>query len=179
MLKKVVLFASAGLFAAVATACSAPTAAAPTTATDPVSIAPSPAASADLLALLKECPNEGQKGRIQQTFTQDVTGDGTPETLVARTCEASTSYIPSTVEVFQGTKRIGTLMEEAGPTDLPWFVSLTAAGTEVTVTANGVAEDGTQACPELEITYRYAYADGAFKRTAREATTASDCLPVG
>ncbi|MEU4619885.1 hypothetical protein AB0G04_07885 [Actinoplanes sp. NPDC023801] len=136
-------------------------------------------------ANLEACPNEGQKAEVQRLEFADVTGDGVDDALVARTCEAFTAYIPSTVEVFDGTtagdakpKRIGVLLKDAGQADLPWFTSMSAKGGTVTIKAYGVAENGIQACPELKLTYVYRFGDGKFERTGRTATNAGDCLRI-
>ncbi|WP_229071005.1 hypothetical protein [Actinoplanes sp. DH11] len=183
---------------------SAPVTAPPSTA--PPSIAPTPTAPTEQTTTavptptrpttapprkiggkdLSSCPNAGQKTQVQEQMTKDVTGDGVPDTLVARTCEASTSYIPSTVEVFDGAagtgrpRRIGTLLKDVGPTDLPWYRSMTVDGETITIEAYGVSEGGVQACADLKLTYTYAYAGDSFRRTARNAAKVDDlCLPVG
>ncbi|MFF0374019.1 hypothetical protein [Actinoplanes missouriensis] len=134
---------------------------------------------------VQDCPNDGQKSVVQKVISADVTNDGTPDALIARTCEATTSYFPSTVEVFDGGSlvtepaRIGTLLAEAGPTDQPWFTGLTTKGTEVTVTANGTSGKKGNACADLSLTYSYRLTGGKFEQVQRKAVDSPDCLPVG
>ncbi|WP_146002964.1 hypothetical protein [Actinoplanes sp. OR16] len=139
-----------------------------------------PAEPSTWLTSLADCPNEGQKAEIQDVLRKDATGDGVTDTLIARTCEASTSYIPSTVEIFDGVERIAVLLEDVGPTDLPWYRSMAVDGETVTVVAYGVSEGGVPACPDLKLTYTYQHANGTFTRTGRQETKVDDlCLPVG
>jgi hypothetical protein len=154
------------------------TAPATTTATTPTV---DPGDSRNWTGSLAACPNEGQKPQIQEVRDEDATADGALDTLIARTCEASTSYIPSTVEVFDGRKRIGTLLKDVGPTDLPWYRSMTVTTPgKVTIEAYGVSAGGLQACADLRLTYTYEFQDGGFTRTGREETKVDDlCLPVG
>ncbi|MEU8241808.1 hypothetical protein AB0C07_26455 [Actinoplanes missouriensis] len=134
---------------------------------------------------VEDCPNSGQKSVVQKVISADVTNDGTPDALIARTCEATTSYFPSTVEVFDGGSlvtepaRIGTLLAEAGPTDQPWFTGLTTSGTEITVTANGTSGKKGNACADLSLTYGYRLTGGKFEQVHRKAVASPDCLPVG
>ncbi|MEU4692408.1 hypothetical protein [Actinoplanes sp. NPDC023714] len=151
-----------------------------TTATPPRKPTGDPDKASTWLNALADCPNEGQKPQIQQILRKDATGDGAVDTLIARTCEASTSYIPSTVEIFDGTKRIAILLEDVGPTDLPWYRSMTVNDETVAIEAYGVSEGGVPACADLKLTYTYRHANGAFERTGRKETKVDDlCLPVG
>ncbi|WP_221322324.1 hypothetical protein [Actinoplanes sp. L3-i22] len=132
---------------------------------------------------LQKCPNGGQATEVQRLEFADLTGDGVKDALVARTCQASTSYWPSTVEVFDGTtgekpKRIGTILKDVGSDDLPWFQSLSVSGKVVTVKTYGTSAKGQQSCPDLKLTYRYEYRSGAFTRIGRQATTVADCLVI-
>ncbi|MFC7534039.1 hypothetical protein [Actinoplanes sp. GCM10030250] len=134
---------------------------------------------------LADCPDEGQEPEVQRLIQADVTGDNVKDALVARTCEASTSYLPSTVEVFDGLaggekpRRIATLLDEAGATDLPWYRSLKVEADLVVIQAYGVSPDGVPACPDLKLTYTYRWSGGDFERVARETAKTTDCLPVG
>ncbi|GLX99692.1 MULTISPECIES: hypothetical protein [Actinoplanes] len=136
-------------------------------------------------AMVADCANDDQEAVVQQVVNADVTGDGKPDALVARTCDASTSYYPSTVEIFDGSSpsarpwRVGTLLSDVGPTDQPWLTGLKVSGGVVTVTANGVDAKGSNACPNLKLTYRYKLSGTQFKRLDRQATTSTECLPVG
>lgn len=129
----------------------------------------------DWVKLVKKCPHPGQKVEIQKVKTADVTGDGTDDTLVTRGCEASTSYWPSTIEVFDGDsrKRLGTLLE--GDVEEPVVTGVTVAEGVVTVKAYGTTLKGTKACPDLALTYRYEYAGDGFKRLSREAVAKKRC----
>lgn len=140
---------------------------------------------ADWKSLVEPCPNTGQKPVIQKVVTADVTGDGTYDAVVARTCESSTAYWPSTVEVFDGTsqskqpRRVGTLLTDVGKTDLPWATQVRVSGRTVTVEAYGVDAHTTQACPSIAYTYRYTYDGGSFRRVGRDVGNANTCPKIG
>ncbi len=135
-------------------------------------------------AALKPCPNKGQQVVVEKMATGDLTGDGVNDVAVARSCTAVTSYWPSTVEIFDGAaggekpKRIATLLDDLGPTDMPAVQSLKAGGRTLTVTAYGLSAKAAHACPDLKLTYQYKYSGGEFTRTSRKAVTAKDCLAV-
>jgi hypothetical protein len=140
---------------------------------------------ADWKSIVKACPHDGQQPIIQKVVTADVSGDGTYDAVIARTCESTTAYWPSTVEVFDGAspsdhpRRIGTLLTDVGRDDLPWLTKLQVTGRTVTVHAYGVDAHTTQACPSVAFTYRYAYDGDTFRRTAREVGDAGTCPSVG
>ncbi|GAA3342395.1 hypothetical protein GCM10020358_37230 [Amorphoplanes nipponensis] len=140
---------------------------------------------ADWKKIVKPCPNDGQRVIVQRVVTADVTGDGTYDAVVARSCEAVTSYWPSTVEVFDGTspstrpERVGTLLADVGPADEPWLTTLRVNGREVVIEANGVDDSSSKGCADLGFTYRYRFTGGSFKRVAREVGNAGKCLPTG
>lgn len=140
---------------------------------------------ADWQKLVTACPDSGQRVIVQKVVTADVTGDGTYDALVARSCSVRSSYWPSTVEVFDGAspstapRRVSILLKDVGAADRPWLTSLRVTGSIVTVAANGVGRTGAQSCPDQSLTYRYTVLGGAVQRTAREVRTARDCLPVG
>ena len=48
----------------------------------------------------------------------------------------------------------------------------------MTIKAYGVAEDGSQACPDLKLTYVYRFGGGAFTPVGRTATKAGGCLRI-
>ncbi|GAA2883820.1 hypothetical protein Acy02nite_07610 [Actinoplanes cyaneus] len=133
---------------------------------------------------LKPCPNKEQEVEVQKMATGDLTGDGVADVLVARSCTAITSYWPSTVEIFDGAaggekpKRIGTLLGDLGPTDVPAVQSLKVSDRVLTITAYGRSKMAPAACPDLKLTYQYKYSGGQFARTNRNAVTAKDCLPI-
>ncbi|UQU62872.1 hypothetical protein COUCH_28080 [Couchioplanes caeruleus] len=135
--------------------------------------------------LVTPCPNDGQKTVIRKVVTADVTGDGTYDALVARGCEARTSYFPSTVEVFDGAsqssrpRRIATLLEEAGATDQPWLTTVRVSGRQVVIEANGTGPRDTNACPSVAFTYRYRFSGDEVQRVSRDAHDARRCLPAG
>lgn len=136
-------------------------------------------------AFIEECANPEQEALVQLVTTGDMTGDGTPDALVARTCDASTAYFPSTIEVFDGAspaagpKRVGEpMLTDVGPTDQPWVIGMAVKDRAVTVTAYGTGGTDSNACPKLKLTYRYQLDGDTFERVNRAATTAADCLPV-
>lgn len=131
---------------------------------------------------LKPCPQD-LPIEVQRLERADLTGDGVPEALVARTCEPVTSRWPSTVEIFDGAtaekpRRIGVLLEDVGAADHPWFTSLSVSGGTITVKAHGVSEGSPLACPDLKLTYQYRYAGGKLTRTDRKAVKSADCLSI-
>lgn len=155
-------------------------AAVPVKTTTPAS---DPGDGGNWIAALAPCPVKGIKTQVQKLAFADVTGDGVDDALVARTCESTTSHWPSTVEVFDGTtgakpKRLATLLEEVGSTDMPWVVSVKGSGSTVTVKAYGLSAEAPKACPDLTLTYTYKYSNGDFTRTARKAVASVDCLPI-
>jgi hypothetical protein len=210
MRTKIVVFAGAAAIALLATGCtdqgapvaapsaekaasSAPTAGSTSkpvvTAVTTAKPQPKPSATGDAgdggnwFGALAACRFAEQKTEVQKLVLADVTGDGVADALVARTCETTTSYWPSTVEVFDGTtgeapKRIGTLLGDAGAADLPWFQSMSVSGRTVTVKAYGTSKDAPRACPDLKLTYKYSYSDGKFTRVGRQATEATGCLRI-
>ncbi|MGK5683039.1 hypothetical protein [Actinoplanes sp. URMC 104] len=132
-------------------------------------------------AFVKPCPYEGQKAEIQGVVEQDVTEDGLAETLVTRSCEASTSYWHSTIEVFDGAsdpaqpRRIGTLLEDVAKMDEPVVQKVTFNKGIVGVRAYGTSAKGEKACPDLTLFYRYEYTGSGFKRIWRDAGAAPEC----
>ncbi|GAA1637772.1 hypothetical protein [Actinoplanes couchii] len=136
-------------------------------------------------AFIEECKNPEQEALVQLVTTGDMTGDGTADALVARTCDASTSYFPSTIEVFDGASpasgpvRVGTpILTDVGPTDQPWVVGMAVKNKAVTVTAYGTDSTDSNACPKLRLTYRYQLQGDAFEQVDRAATKSASCLPV-
>jgi hypothetical protein len=142
-------------------------------------------ADTDWASMVTKCPGEGQKTIVQKVVTADVTGDGWRDALVARTCEASTSYWESSVEVFDGRSpatsphRLGILLADVARTDAPWLEKLSVSGGEVAIRAYGVSTKGTKACDDLDITYRYRYTGGAFHRVSRVSAPVTSCPDVG
>lgn len=140
---------------------------------------------ADWKKLVKPCPNDGQEPVVQKVITGDVNGDGTYDALVARGCEARTSYWPSTVEIFDGAssasspKRLATLLTDVGPDDQPWLVSLRVDGGAVVIKAYGVDKHSANGCPDLTFTYRYRLDGKVAHREQRQVANANKCLPVG
>lgn len=141
---------------------------------------------ADWATMVQPCPGGDRRSIIvQQVVTADVTGDGTHDALVVRSCRAATSYVPSTVEVFDGAsssadpRRVGTLLADVGRTDRPWVTRVRAGDGVVVVEANGVDRHSDRDCPDLHVTYRYRYGDGTFRRDGREVGNAARCLPAG
>ncbi|WP_433295857.1 hypothetical protein ACQP2F_36920 [Actinoplanes sp. CA-030573] len=140
---------------------------------------------ADWKKLVMPCPNAGQKPVVQKVITGDVNRDGTHDALVARSCEAQTSYWPSTVEIFDGAspatspRRLATLLADVGPDDQPWVVSLRVDGGAVVIKAYGVDEHSNNACPDLTFTYRYRLDGKGAHREQRQVANANKCLPVG
>ena len=134
--------------------------------------------------VVEPCPHDGQKVVVRTVLsTYDVTADGVEDTLVLRGCEASTSYWPSTVEVFDGTarpekpRRIGALLK--GSKDVPWVTELRVIKGYVVLPAYGLSKGAPAACPDLNLTYRFRYTGGKFQQTWRDAGKAAECLPVG
>jgi hypothetical protein len=132
--------------------------------------------------LVQACPNKGQKTEIQQILEGDVTGDGRAETIVARTCEASTSYWPSTIEVFDGAsdplrpERIGEpLLAERHKEDEPVVTGLSINAGMIGVKAYGTSPKGTRACPDLKLFYRYEHQGDGFKLVWRDWGPGEKC----
>ncbi|MCA2218209.1 hypothetical protein [Jidongwangia harbinensis] len=142
-----------------------------------------PAEEIDWSTRVQACPNPGQPVIVQHVATGDVDGDREPDTVVARTCEPSTSYWPSTVEVFGSAedkrRRLGVLLEDVGATDRPWVTKVAVDNGTVVVEAYGVDETSEGNCADLNFTYRFRYAAGAFTREARDVGNANKCQPVG
>lgn len=140
---------------------------------------------ADWDTFIAACDNPEQEPIVQLVTTGDMTGDGTADALVARTCDASTSYFPSTIEVFDGASpaaqpdRVGTtILTDAGPTDQPWVIGMAVKDQAVTVTAYGTGSTDSNACPTLRLTYRYQLQGSAFEQVDRAAVPSADCLPI-
>ncbi|WP_127502548.1 hypothetical protein [Actinoplanes solisilvae] len=153
-------------------ATAAPTTNAPTTKSQPAKTTPP---KADWAKLVNKCPYPGQKVEIQKVTTADVTQDGTADTLVTRSCDASTSYWASTIEVFDGEsrKRLGTLLQD--DKEEPVVTSVAVAKNIVTVKAYGTTLKGTKSCPDLSLTYRYEYTGEGFTGLSREAVAKKRC----
>jgi hypothetical protein len=71
------------------------------------------------------------------------------------------------------------LLEDVGATDRPWVTKLAVENGTVVVEAYGVDETSEGGCVDLNFTYRFRYAAGAFTREAREVGNANKCQPVG
>lgn len=115
---------------------------------------------------------------IQKVLEAEVTTDGVADTLVTRSCEASTSYWASTVEIFDGesSKRVGTLLEAAAKNDEPVVTGVTVTKGVITVKAYGTSLKGTKACPDLLLTYRWRYVENGFEELSRVAVDKkADC----
>ncbi|SDT52539.1 hypothetical protein [Actinoplanes derwentensis] len=154
-------------------------------AEDPSGTLASVGEEGDWDAFIEACKNPEQEALVQLVTTGDLTGDGTADALVARTCDASTSYFPSTIEVFDGASpaaepvRVGApILTDAGPTDQPWVIGMAVKEQVVTVTAYGTGGTDSNACPKLKLTYRYLLDGGAFEQVDRAATTSADCLAI-
>jgi hypothetical protein len=121
---------------------------------------------------------------LQRVTTADVTKDGVPDTLVTRSCVASTSYYGSTIEVFDGTaapqspRRIGVLLRDVAGKDKPWATKVVIIKGIVTVQANGLGPRSDNACPDHRFTYRYQFSKGQFRLIWRDFGKAEKCLPV-
>lgn len=133
-----------------------------------------------------ECENPEQEAVVQTVVTADVTADGVADALIARTCDTTTSYHPSTVEVFDGSSpaqrpwRVGKpLLSDVGATDKPWLTGLRVQSGVIVVEAAGTGDGDAGGCPKLRLTYRYRLEDTAFERLDRTATPSTTCLPVG
>lgn len=119
---------------------------------------------------------------LQRIIIADVTKDGVPDTLVTRSCEASTSYFGSTIEVFDGTaapqspRRIGVLLKDVAGKDKPWVTKVVIIKGIVTVQANGLGPRSSSACPDHRFTYRYQFSKGQFKLIWRDFGKADTCL---
>ena len=134
-------------------------------------------------AVTKPCPYDGQKVEIQDVVHEDVTRDGVADTLVTHSCEATTSYWASTIEVFDGSanpakpERIGTLLEDVSNRDQPVVEQVTFTKGTVGVKAHGTSAKGSRACPDLLLTYRYEWKGRAFLLTSRDAEQNPECPP--
>ncbi|MEV0895599.1 hypothetical protein [Actinoplanes sp. NPDC049802] len=131
------------------------------------------------------CADAEQEAIVQNVAVGDVNGDNTADALVARTCDASTSYFPSTIEVFDGKSpvekptRIGKpILTDVGPTDQPWVIGLTVKGGAVTIKAYGTDSTDSNACPKLRLSYRYKLQGADFVRTDRAADKSASCLTI-
>jgi hypothetical protein len=170
---------------------SSPAAAASTTTAAPPPTADAPAGPVatsrpapgrtDWSRKVEVCPDDDQPVVVQQVVSGDLTGDGVADTAVARSCEARTSYWPSTVEVFDGASgsRIATLLADDGPTYMPWVTRLAVSRGTLTVEAAGNDAHGSQACADLGLTYTFAYRNGKLTRTDRVIGDAGKCQDVG
>ncbi len=154
-------------------------------AEDPAGSLASVGENGDWDVFIEECENPEQEAMVQLVTLGDVTGDGTADALVARTCDASTSYFPSTIEVFDGAspaagaERVGKpILTDVGPTDQPWVTGMTVKDQVVTVTAHGTGSDDSNSCPKLELTYRYRFQGTAFEQVDRAAVKSAACLDV-
>ncbi|MBL7261064.1 hypothetical protein [Paractinoplanes lichenicola] len=165
-----------------------PTTAPTTSAPKPVRSSPSPTATKtrqpqvkDWADVVKPCPYEGQKVEILDAVHEDVTKDGIMDTIVTRSCEASTSYWANTVEVFKntteprGAKRVGTLLEDVAKMDEPVVEQVLFNKGIIGIKAYGTSAKGARACPDLILFYRYEYTGGKFKRIWRDAGIKEEC----
>ncbi|MBM2614446.1 hypothetical protein JIG36_02590 [Actinoplanes sp. LDG1-06] len=131
--------------------------------------------------VVKPCPYEGQEPEIQKVVKKDATKDGVPDTLVVRSCEATTSYWASTIEVFDGTadpsrpKRIGTLLSDVFKKDQPVVTEVLLNKGIVGVKAYGTSEKAARACPDLILFYRYEFNGSGFDRIWRDAGVKQEC----
>ena len=149
----------------------------PASAAEPGSLPTEPAA---WLTLVEDCPNEGQKPVVQGVLIADATGDGSADAIVSRSCEASTSYFPSAVEVFDSPEKpVGVLLKDAWVADNPWLTDVRVSDGVVIVKAHGSSGKQGNACADLDLTYRYRWTGSAFEQVDRKAVEAEDCLPVG
>lgn len=146
----------------------------------PVAKAQDRLTNVDWARQIKSCPFPNQRMRVNMIVKGDVNGDGTPDTLVVDSCDASTSYWQSTVEVFDGTstpsatRRMGILLTEQVD-DQPVAQHVAVSGGIITITGIGTGIHATKACPDLDLTYRYRWTDGAFRLVARTAQQRSTC----
>lgn len=137
----------------------------------------------DWSRFIERCPNAGQPNLVKGVTRGDVNGDGVPDTLVTTTCQASTSYWQSIVEVFDGNSapgaphRLAELLRDV-PLDTPWVQRITIANKVVTITAAGTGERSAPACPTLVFTYRYQWTGTTLERVSRTSQRASDCQPI-
>ncbi|BCJ39503.1 hypothetical protein GCM10010168_62490 [Actinoplanes ianthinogenes] len=121
---------------------------------------------------------------IQKVITADVNGDGTFDALVAHACSPITSYWPTVVDVFDGTspaakpKRLGALLQDVGPDDLPYLDTMKVKNGVVTIQAYGVDKHTDQSCPSVYYTYEYKYSGAKFSRTSRVAGNANHCPDI-
>ncbi|GAB2605023.1 hypothetical protein Aab01nite_78850 [Paractinoplanes abujensis] len=135
----------------------------------------------DWAAAVKPCPYRGQKVEILDGGHEDVTKDGIMDTMVTRSCEASTSYWANTIEVFKnttdprGAERIGTLLEDVAEMDQPVVEQVLYNKGVIEIKAYGTSAKGAKACPDLILFYRYEYIGGKFKRTWRDQGFKDEC----
>ncbi len=141
-----------------------------------------PQAVPDWADVVEPCPVAGQRVEIQRVLQADVTGDGLVDTMVARTCEASTSYWASTIEVFDGTadprrpERIGApLLQERVKEDEPVVTDVSVNAGIIGIKAYGTSPKGTKACPDLTLFYRYEYSGRGFRLIWRDWGTSERC----
>ncbi|GAA4608550.1 hypothetical protein GCM10023107_87180 [Actinoplanes octamycinicus] len=138
---------------------------------------------ADWKKYLEPC-DAPQKVLIQKVVTADVNGDGTFDALVAHACSPITSYWPTVVDVFDGAsssakpKRLGTLLQDVGPDDLPYLDTLKVKKGTVVIEAYGVDKHTNQSCPSIYYTYEYKYTGAKFTRTSRSAGNANQCPDI-
>jgi hypothetical protein len=130
-----------------------------------------------------ECTDPGQEAVVQTVVNADVTADGVADALIARTCDTPTSWVASTVEVFDGASpaqrpwRVGEpLLRDVGGTDKPWLTGLRVQDGVIVVEAGGT--DGGDSCPKLRLTYRYQLKGTVFERLDRTVVKSPTCLPI-
>ncbi|GIE35708.1 hypothetical protein Ait01nite_087530 [Actinoplanes italicus] len=153
---------------------------------------------ADWDTFVLACKNPEQEPVVQQVVTGDVTGDGVADAVVVRTCDSATTYIPSTIEVFDGSSpaqrpwRVGKPLL-AGDADhlKPWVTQAEVRSGEIAVKFNGYQpsyeSDGSlkpnQAkCPEYKFEYRFRLEGTDFLTTHKAAGiegSGTGCLPAG
>ncbi|MBU2670366.1 hypothetical protein KOI35_43380 [Actinoplanes bogorensis] len=132
---------------------------------------------------MKGCPYDNQDIVIQAGTQVDVTKDGVRDTIITRTCEASTSYWASTIEIFKntgnpiGAQRIGVLLEDVAKADEPVVQEVNIKNGVIEVIGYGTSAKGSKSCPNLTLNYRYEYQGGSFKRIQRTVGTSPECLP--
>ena len=137
----------------------------------------------DWVPYMKGCPYDNQDIVILAGTEVDVTKDGVRDTIITRSCEASTSYWASTIEIFKntsnpiGAQRIGVLLEDVAKADEPVVQDVQIKKGIIEVTGYGTSAKGSKACPNLTLFYRYEYQGGGFKRIERTVGTAAECLP--
>ncbi|WIM93187.1 hypothetical protein ACTOB_005158 [Actinoplanes oblitus] len=140
-------------------------------------------ADADWKKFIEKC-DAPQKVMIQKVVTADVNGDGTFDALVAHACSPITSYWPTVVDVFDGAsssskpKRLGTLLQDVGPDDMPYLDTLKVRKGVVTIEAYGVDKETDASCPSIYYTYEYKYTGAKFARISRGAGNANHCPDI-